>query len=286
MGNKSSCLIIANNKNDDEVDYLSKETESLTTTMISQSSSLPSSPTSSNASYFSNNSSDNDYQYGEMKEAYLVLEEDDENNNSIGCIKVPWKRNISSYSPIVVDRSVDATLSILKKQQQRRSSLKQSRTKKHVTILEKQETTRQKIFSYDNQKIFIFTCEISTLLPCNSSNKAVNSILRAAYLHNITKRDIVVVLPWLEQEDQLKFHGEVIYPNKLKKKTCIKNYLSQLDFLLNESFPIQFEFYPVKYHQDSNYIFGTNDILQSVSSCPDSTKDVCILEEPEHLNCK
>ena len=45
--------------------------------------------------------------------------------------------------------------------------------------------------------------------------------------------------------------------------------------------PCPFRFYPARYHKKYNSIFALGDICDLI---PDESADVCILEEPEHLN--
>jgi digalactosyldiacylglycerol synthase len=65
-----------------------------------------------------------------------------------------------------------------------------------------------------------------------------------------------------------------------EKKTNVHSLL-KLRTILCPIFFVGYRFYPARYHKYYNSIFALGDICDLI---PNNTADVCILEEPEHLN--
>jgi digalactosyldiacylglycerol synthase len=135
------------------------------------------------------------------------------------------------------------------------------------------------------------------MLTCYySTGTAVNPLLRAAYLSQRNrpfangKSTVTLVLPWLEtEEDRVALYGE-------DWKNCtpedqdkfIREWLSTSASLPLEADVdqggIQIIFYPARYHAGLSSIFAMGDLCQLIPEDQDSTKMICILEEPEHVN--
>jgi digalactosyldiacylglycerol synthase len=141
---------------------------------------------------------------------------------------------------------------------------------------------------------------------------AVNPLLRAAYLSQRNRRllagdetddktgssgnatnqkrsTVTLVLPWLEEaEDRLALYGpdwEVATPER--QESYIRDWLvesAQLPVEANlESNGIHIQWYPARYHKSLSSIFAMGDLCELIPQ--DTTNMICILEEPEHVNC-
>lgn len=73
------------------------------------------------------------------------------------------------------------------------------------------------------------------------------------------------------------FSGSTIY---VPTASMFSFQLSNISSLISAHF-LLFRFYPARYHKYYNSIFALGDICNLI---PNDTADVCILEEPEHLN--
>ncbi|KAL8152368.1 hypothetical protein V2J09_010128 [Rumex salicifolius] len=108
---------------------------------------------------------------------------------------------------------------------------------------------------------------------------AVNPLFRAAYLAKSAKQNVTLLVPWLSKSDQ-----ELVYPNNLtfstpeEQEVYIRNWLEErIGFKSN----FKISFYPGKFSKERRSILPTGDTSQFISS---KDADICILEEPEHLN--
>jgi digalactosyldiacylglycerol synthase len=134
---------------------------------------------------------------------------------------------------------------------------------------------------------------------------AVNPLLRAAYLDRLTKKinkdhaqlkdnnvlntvesSVCLVIPWLEREqDRLELYGEKHnFSTPQEQESYIRKWLKEEANMPEEADPetgIKIIFYTARYHSLLKSIFAMGDIMSVIS---DSDADVCILEEPEHLN--
>lgn len=124
---------------------------------------------------------------------------------------------------------------------------------------------------------------------------AVNPLLRAAYLHeeleainaNTTNKPgknswVTLVIPWLElKEDQEKlFHGHV-FNSTDEQEAYVREWLRKQAHMPNAAENLNIVFYNARYHAGLGSVFAMGDILDHL---PSDELDVCILEEPEHLN--
>ena len=140
---------------------------------------------------------------------------------------------------------------------------------------------------------------------------AVNPLLRAAYIlkqsreqyeSDFNKRvtdasksvdstgklhsNVTLVIPWLiDKADRLKVYGESrIFNCEADQEAYIRSWMHDSAYLPNEADAetgVQIMFYPSKYHAGLGSIFAMGDICSLIR---DEDADVCILEEPEHLN--
>ncbi|KAK8494074.1 hypothetical protein V6N13_126149 [Hibiscus sabdariffa] len=108
---------------------------------------------------------------------------------------------------------------------------------------------------------------------------AVNPLFRAAYLAKSAKQKVTLLVPWLCRSDQ-----ELVYPNRLtfsspeEQENYIRNWLEE-----RTGFKADFKisFYPGKFSKERRSIIPAGDTSQFI---PSKDADICILEEPEHLN--
>jgi len=129
---------------------------------------------------------------------------------------------------------------------------------------------------------------------------SVNPLLRAAYLSRLTdkinrehsnsteapERMVTLVIPWLEmEEDRLELYGSKYnFTTPEEQEVYIRKWLREEADMPYEADPetgIKILFYPGRYHAGLKSIFAMGDIISVI---PDADADVCILEEPEHLN--
>ena len=107
---------------------------------------------------------------------------------------------------------------------------------------------------------------------------AVNPLLRAVYLAK-EGHDVSLVVPWLESpEDQKKVYpASTLFKTKAEQRRLIMDWARQQV----EGVEIRIRFYEGVYSKDFGSILPLGDITAMFG--PDEAKDVCILEEPEHL---
>jgi len=162
------------------------------------------------------------------------------------------------------------------------------------------EVTYQSDLMRPGRKIFVVT---TAAIPWFTGT-AVNPLLRAAYLFRLTKeinenetyfgndakqapaRMVTLVIPWLElEEDRLEVYGQKHqFSNSAEQEVYIRNWLrdkAEMPKEADSEVGLQIMFYPARYHPGLKSIFAMGDIPSLI---PDSDADVCMLEEPEHLN--
>ena len=170
--------------------------------------------------------------------------------------------------------------------------------KEHDATLDKEEEdisdnaiTHQSDLTRPNRH---FTIVTTAALPWMTGT-AVNPLLRAAYLvrktleinSNTTEPEqqwVTLVVPWLElDEDQLVLYGRV-FQDEQEQEDYIRGWLRDNADMPDAADPVtglKIRFYPARYHPGLGSIFAMGDMC---SLLPDDEADVCILEEPEHLN--
>ena len=164
------------------------------------------------------------------------------------------------------------------------------------------EFTHQSDLTIANRSIVV----VSTAALPWMTGTAINPLLRAGHLCRYTKRLlqenenelplaqlapnspnrlVTLVLPWLElEEDREKLYGDGnLFENEIEQEAYIREWLKGAGLeeeSCNET-GLKIIWYPARYHDDLGSIFAMGDICSLI---PDSDADVCILEEPEHLN--
>ena len=115
---------------------------------------------------------------------------------------------------------------------------------------------------------------------------AVNPLLRAAYLsRGRPKGSVTLVIPWLSQEeDRKKLYAKYDFKTPADQEAHVREWLRDKAQMPEEADPetgIQILWYESRYHPTFMSIFSVEDICERIS---DEDADVCVLEEPEHLN--
>ena len=108
---------------------------------------------------------------------------------------------------------------------------------------------------------------------------AVNALLRVAYLaelgHNVT-----LVVPWIHPDEQATvFLGGISYATPALQEAQMQEWLEARD---GEHRPFQIKFYPARYDIVRGSILPLGD-LTKWSADEKAARDLCVLEEPEHL---
>ena len=110
---------------------------------------------------------------------------------------------------------------------------------------------------------------------------SINPLLRAAYLaRERPAGKVTLMVPWLEAHDQKQLKFSKIYESPEAQKRDMHVWLEEagLEAVVNK---LEIKFYTGRYHDEYCSIFPMGDIADVI---PDAEADVCILEEPEHLN--
>lgn len=107
---------------------------------------------------------------------------------------------------------------------------------------------------------------------------AVNALLRAAYLADAGHR-VTLCLPWIHPVDQVAvFPGGKTFGTPAEQEQHMLEWLSQRDGQ-QSSFTIVW--YPARYDHTRGSILPLGDTTKWLRDAP---SDLCVLEEPEHLN--
>mmetsp|Transcript_711 Transcript_711/g.1759 ORF Transcript_711/g.1759 Transcript_711/m.1759 type:complete len:227 (-) Transcript_711:409-1089(-) len=113
---------------------------------------------------------------------------------------------------------------------------------------------------------------------------AVNPLLRAAHLTSSRRGDgkITLMVPFLDRKDQKRvFPGGRVFEDEAAQEAYLRTWLRDTADLKSAAETLDIRWYPARYHPDYGSIFPMGDIIQLV---PDAEADICVLEEPEHLN--
>eukprot|EP00879_Flechtneria_rotunda_P010803 GHRR01011289.1.p1 GENE.GHRR01011289.1~~GHRR01011289.1.p1 ORF type:complete len:484 (+),score=165.02 GHRR01011289.1:149-1600(+) len=109
---------------------------------------------------------------------------------------------------------------------------------------------------------------------------AVNPTLRAAHLAAVTDNEIVLVVPFLPVQDQIRIFPEGITCSTPEQQAAlIKAWATEHSNLPEVNFKVLF--YQARYFPASRCIFAVEDICKLV---PRDQVCLVLLEEPEHLN--
>lgn len=135
----------------------------------------------------------------------------------------------------------------------------------------------------DNSKrILIVT---TAALPWKTGT-AVNPLLRAAYLTRGRKEaggSVTLMLPWLERpDDQIRVYGEKnVFQTPNEQEANIRTWLRESANMPQESEELIISWYTAWQNPVENSVYSMGDITSLI---PGDSIDICILEEPEHLN--
>lgn len=125
-----------------------------------------------------------------------------------------------------------------------------------------------------------FTIITTAALPWLTGT-AVNPLLRALALARMGK-PVVLVLPWLEEDDQPNVFGKgVSFSSTAEQEKVIEKWCKERAKVDISSLPLQFRWYKALYNKFVCSIFPQGDCSQKLGA--DDPRDVLILEEPEHL---
>ncbi|CAM9638588.1 unnamed protein product, partial [Choristocarpus tenellus] len=129
------------------------------------------------------------------------------------------------------------------------------------------------------RRIWIFT---TASLPWMTGT-AVNPLLRAAFLTRGRASGLVTLaVPWLEAEDLKTLVGDGFkFDSPQHQEDFVRRWLIEDAGMEEEAGKMSIIFYPARYNIGLGSVFPTNDLTALV---PQEDADVCVLEEPEHLN--
>ncbi|GMI08260.1 hypothetical protein TrVE_jg10459 [Triparma verrucosa] len=126
------------------------------------------------------------------------------------------------------------------------------------------------------------TIVTSAALPWMTGT-AVNPLLRAAYL--LARKDfkgVTIMLPWLERpEDQQSVYGNKAFKSREEQEAYVRNWLKVDAGLPEASERLKICWYDAWQQKAENSVYSMGDITALI---PNDEADICILEEPEHLN--
>jgi hypothetical protein len=115
---------------------------------------------------------------------------------------------------------------------------------------------------------------------------AVNPLLRAAYMtegRSEVGGSVTLMLPWLERRgDQESVYGKnQVFSSPEEQEEYIRTWLREKAKLPEASEKLSIGWYPSWQNKIENSLYSMGDITALI---PEEDVDICILEEPEHLN--
>jgi digalactosyldiacylglycerol synthase len=112
---------------------------------------------------------------------------------------------------------------------------------------------------------------------------SINPLLRAAYLaRNRPPGRVTLMVPWLKRADQDKaFPPKIRFDHPDEQMNYVRAWLRNEADMTDSENKLKIAFYAASYHDEYHSIFPMGDVTSLI---PDNEADVCILEEPEHLN--
>lgn len=148
-----------------------------------------------------------------------------------------------------------------------------------VKIVGGTEIVPESDLSDPERRIWIIT---TACLPWLTGT-SVNPLLRAAYLaKERPKGKITLMVPWLQMEEQdIAFPPGVRFTQPEEQREYVKKWLIEDAQLPLAAEKLEIQFYSARYHDEYHSIFPMGDVSALI---PDEEADVCVLEEPEHLN--
>jgi len=138
---------------------------------------------------------------------------------------------------------------------------------------------------------------LSPFTPCEAPSESARMVPRSdghVPKEHSKQGKVTLVLPWLQDgSDRSMLYGndtEVednggemvpLFADREEQEAFIREWLGKEAGMPVEARELDIVFYPARYHKFYNSIFALGDICDLI---PDEIADVCILEEPEHLN--
>jgi len=115
---------------------------------------------------------------------------------------------------------------------------------------------------------------------------AVNPLLRAAYLTQERREaggSVTILLPWLERlSDRESVYGKKhAFVNETDQELFIRSWLKDVANMGEASVDLNIRWYVAWLQRAENSIYSMGDITALI---PNDEVDICVLEEPEHLN--
>jgi len=130
-----------------------------------------------------------------------------------------------------------------------------------------------------NRNIWIVT---TACLPWMTGT-SINPLLRAAHLaKNRPDGTVHLMVPWLNKDEQhIAFGRNIHFNHPDEQREYVKKWLIKDAHMPGAARKLQISFYAARYHDEYHSIFPMGDVTALI---PDEEADVCVLEEPEHLN--
>lgn len=115
---------------------------------------------------------------------------------------------------------------------------------------------------------------------------AVNPLLRAAYLSTGRKAaggSVTLMLPWVERdEDQKRIYGkEKMFESQEDQEKFVRTWLRDTANMKDASEDLEIRWYTAWQEVLENSLYSMGDLIGLI---PEDECDICVLEEPEHLN--
>jgi len=134
-----------------------------------------------------------------------------------------------------------------------------------------------------SKKIWIVT---TAALPWMTGT-AINPILRAAYLlkGRLEKGgSVTLMVPWLNsKEERMKVYGRqnAKFQTQQEQEHHIRKWLNNTANMSEAAQHLNIQWYPAWHNALENSVYSEGDITALI---PEDQVDICVLEEPEHLN--
>ena len=167
------------------------------------------------------------------------------------------------------------------------SSTKQSTTRKPILPVPAPAQPGEAVLPHTDISDLSKRIEIVTTasLPWRTGT-AVNPLLRAAYLTHgraAAGGSVTLMLPWLERRsDQEKIYGaDQTFESPEEQEAYIRDWLKNAASMPEAATDLRIRWYTAWQNPVENSIYSMGDITALI---PPDEVDICILEEPEHLN--
>lgn len=137
---------------------------------------------------------------------------------------------------------------------------------------------------------------LSPITPCEATAQLLLSSAVDKKVSKLMEGHVTLVVPWLtDPAHRLMLYGSAtvgnldsgeqlqlpMFANQEEQEAYIRSWLEGEAGMPEEAKELKILFYPARYHKSYVSIFASGDIIDLI---PDESADVCILEEPEHLN--